>query len=467
MSTLKRLAALCLCLLLLVGLCPREVFAAPSFPGVKGPTLVKQSGTWYYVKNGSVCYDTTLVKYSGSWYYVKNGTTQPGMTTLVKYNGSWWYVVNGRVASKTTSLVKYNNEWWYVVNGKVASSTTSLVKYNNEWWYVVKGKVASNTTSLVKYNNEWWYVVKGKVAARTTTLVKYNGGWYYIVKGKLAARTTTLVKYNGTWYYVEQGKVNFSDERIFFYGNRWYYIKNGTTHPALTTLITYNDLLFYVENGILSDKTTFVSYNAKTYYVELGVAATGLTGFVALDGKEYYVENGIRKAAITGSNIWKYLPDDFFFSSGAGGWGTELIVKDDGSFTGTFHDSNLGETGAAHPYGTTYICAFRGKFTTPRRVDDYTYKMRLSWMSLDRAPDQVYYEDGIKYITAEPYGMEDAEDFYIYLPGTPIEDLSEDFLMWAHLYGYEGDYIPEGVYGIYNDNYGSAFMYIEDWSVLY
>ena len=467
MLTLKRIAALCLCLLLLVGLCPREVFAAPSFPGVKGPALVKRSSTWYYVKNGSVCYDTTLVKYSGSWYYVKNGTTQPSMTTLVKYNGSWWYVVNGRVASKTTSLVKYNNEWWYVVDGKVASSTTGLVKYNNEWWYVVKGKVASKTTDLVKYNNEWWYVVKGKVASKTTTLVKYNGGWYYIVKGKLAAKTTTLVKYSGKWYYVEKGKVNFSDRFFYYYGYDCYYIQNGTTHPTMTTLVELDDWLCYVKNGKLCQDTAFVSYNGKMYYVEDGVAMTDYTGFAAVDGKDYYVENGVRKATITGSNIWKYLPDDFWFSSGAGGWGTELTVKDDGSFTGSFHDSNLGETGVANPYGTVYTCDFRGKFTQPQRVNDYVYKMKLSWMSMDQAPDKVYYEEGIKYVTAEPYGMENAKEFYIYLPGTPIELLSEDFLMWARMYDYEGDTIPEGVFGIYNVNEATAFIYVEDWTVLY
>ena len=467
MLTLKRIAALCLCLVLLVGLCPKEAFAAPSFKGVKGPTLVKYSGTWYYVKNGTVCYDTTLVKYSGSWYYVKNGTTQPSMTTLVKYSGEWWYVVGGRVASSTTSLVKYNGEWWYVVGGKVASATTGLVKYNGEWWYVVKGKVASKTTTLVKYNNEWFYVINGKVASKTTTLVKYNGGWYYIVKGKLAAKTTTLVPYAGKWYYVEKGKVNFSAETIFPYGDHWYYIKNGTTQPGVNTMVDYDDCVAHIKNGIWSDDTTFFRYNGKDYYVLWGIVQLNVTGIVALDGKEYYVENGVKKATITGSNIWKYIPDDYFFSSGAGGWGTEIEVSDDGSFSGIFHDSDMGDTGYNYPYGTVYVCQFRGKFTTPQRVDDYTYKMRLSWMSLDQAPGKTSYEDGVRYITSDPYGMEDGKDFYIYLPGTPIENLSEDFLMWAHMYGYEGYCIPDGVYGIYNENYGTAFVYIDDWSVLY
>ena len=35
---------------------------------------------------------------------------------------------------------------------------------------------------------------------------------------------------------------------------------------------------------------------------------------------------------------------EFMFSSGAGAWGTTLQVRWDGSFAGTYSDSNMGET---------------------------------------------------------------------------------------------------------------------------
>ena len=215
MSVCKRIVCLCLCGILLMSFCPKPALGAQasalgysSFSGVSGPTLVKRGSTWYYIKNGAVCYDTTLVKFSGSWYYVKNGTTQPSVTTLVKYNGSWWYVV--------------------------------------------KGKVASNTTTLVKYNGEWWYVVKGKIASNTTSLVKYNGGWYYIYKGKLAAKTTTLVKYAGKWYYVENGKVNFSAETLVPFSGQRYYVKDGVAYTHYTGYIQYRDQRLYLRKGAVS-----------------------------------------------------------------------------------------------------------------------------------------------------------------------------------------------------------------------
>ena len=230
MSMFKRVCLLFLCLVLLIGLCPREALAASPFEGVKGPTLVKQDGIWYYVKDGAVCYDTTLVKWGGSWWHVTGGKVASSTTTLVYYNGSWWYVVNGKLASNTTTLVKYNGSWWYVKNGRVASSTTTLVNWNGSWWYVKNGKVASSTTTLVYYNGSWWYVVNGKLASNTTTLVKYNGSWYYVENGKVAFGKTTLFTFNG--------------------GN--YYIKNGVAQTGYTGYVTYQGKQIYLKNGAVS-----------------------------------------------------------------------------------------------------------------------------------------------------------------------------------------------------------------------
>ena len=55
-------------------------------------------------------------------------------------------------------------------------------------------------------------------------------------------------------------------------------------------------------------------------------------------------------------------PMEFYFSSGAGAWGTELYLEKDGSFEGGFHDTNMGESGEENPYGTCYVCNFSGKF---------------------------------------------------------------------------------------------------------
>lgn len=56
------------------------------------------------------------------------------------------------------------------------------------------------------------------------------------------------------------------------------------------------------------------------------------------------------------------LPLTFVFSSGAGGWFTELELQPDGSFTGSYHDSEMGEFAEDYPNGTVYVCEFSGRF---------------------------------------------------------------------------------------------------------
>lgn len=44
--------------------------------------------------------------------------------------------------------------------------------------------------------------------------------------------------------------------------------------------------------------------------------------------------------------------NDFSFSSGAGGWSTDFEIEQDGSFSGSYHDSEFGSTGDGYPGGT-------------------------------------------------------------------------------------------------------------------
>ena len=81
------------------------------------------------------------------------------------------------------------------------------------------------------------------------------------------------------------------------------------------------------------------------------------------------------------------LPDDFpmdlEFSSGVGGWGTSLTLEQDGTFSGQFHDSDMGAIGEDYPNGTVYLCHFSGRFSDIEKVDEYSYSMTLSELNCD------------------------------------------------------------------------------------
>lgn len=156
----------------------------------------------------------------------------------------------------------------------------------------------------------------------------------------------------------------------------------------------------------------------------------------------------------TGLELFAELPDTFYFSSGAGGWGTELYLEKDGTFFGQFHDSDMGVTGEDYPNGTVYICNFNGKFTAPIQVDEYTYSTTIEYMNIERENEE-YVENGMKYIVSDPYGLENSGEILIYLYGTPYQQLSEDFLSWMQ----QGDLGPDylACFGLYNINEGTAF----------
>lgn len=152
------------------------------------------------------------------------------------------------------------------------------------------------------------------------------------------------------------------------------------------------------------------------------------------------------------------LPMDFSFSSGAGAWETVLTVNQDGSFVGSYHDSEMGDTGADYPNGTVYVCEFSGRFDSVEQVDDTTYSMKLSEITTTDDAGIEWIEDGVRYISAEPYGMEGGEEFLFYLPQTPVAGLSEQFLSWWP--GRYEDPQPDTLsyYGILNVTTGYGFF---------
>ena len=118
------------------------------------------------------------------------------------------------------------------------------------------------------------------------------------------------------------------------------------------------------------------------------------------------------------------------FCSGAGAWSTDFTIEKDGSFSGTYHDTDMGVTGEGYPNGTMYYSSFSGHFTDLTQVDEYTYEMSLSDISYQDTVGDTEIIDGVYYIYTEAYGLEGTDTFRIYLPGTPRERLTEEEWFW-------------------------------------
>ena len=144
----------------------------------------------------------------------------------------------------------------------------------------------------------------------------------------------------------------------------------------------------------------------------------------------------------------------FEFSSGVGAWSTELTVGENGTFTGSFHDSEMGETGENYPDGTLYGCSFHGQFSDPEPVDEHAWTVNLS-VEQDEGQVPEAIEDGIRYVTAAPYGLEKAQAVTVFLPGTPVDRLPEGFMIWSHLQEIDPEAKSIPYYAIWNEAYFS------------
>ncbi len=122
---------------------------------------------------------------------------------------------------------------------------------------------------------------------------------------------------------------------------------------------------------------------------------------------------------------------DFLFASGAGAWGTSLQIHADGSFEGEYSDSDMGDVGEGYPNGTVYESQFQGTFAQPVKVDDYTYSLQISQITYEQEPGTSKIQDQMLYEYTEAFGLAGTEELLLYLPGTPLAELSEEIQTWV------------------------------------
>ena len=144
----------------------------------------------------------------------------------------------------------------------------------------------------------------------------------------------------------------------------------------------------------------------------------------------------------------------FIFSSGAGGWATELSVNPDGTFSGLYYDDDMGDTGSGYENGTRYECDFTGRFNEKILTGGpLIYKLIIDEMNCVHKPGTEEIIDGVRHIYTEPYGLEGLtgrEDDLIFCDaGVVTQIFTEEERQWLSSVGF-GCYV------------GSDFDYIRD-----
>lgn len=147
--------------------------------------------------------------------------------------------------------------------------------------------------------------------------------------------------------------------------------------------------------------------------------------------------------------LFSNMSGTYVFSSGAGAWGTTLNVFDDGTFSGNYHDTDMGAGGAN--YDCTFsTCTFIGAFKNVEKVNDYTFSVEVDYLNYLNEAETEEIKDGYRYVYTEAYGVSGTDTFYIYTPDAKISDLPDEYKSW----GYNMIDAPKnqklGFYGIYN-----------------
>lgn len=128
------------------------------------------------------------------------------------------------------------------------------------------------------------------------------------------------------------------------------------------------------------------------------------------------------EASITADNLFASMPSTFHFLSGAGGWQTELYWHGDGTISGVYEDADAGSQ-------TLYRSVFTGRMSAPEKIGALEYSARIAELNYEE-PGVTTVENGFSVITASPYGLDDADEIRIYLPGYPVSKLPEAVIDW-------------------------------------
>lgn len=112
---------------------------------------------------------------------------------------------------------------------------------------------------------------------------------------------------------------------------------------------------------------------------------------------------------------------EYVFSSGVGAWWSVLRLKKDGSFTGSYSDTDM--TGGEGYEATQYYCDYSGRFDRIRKINDHIYLLHVPEIETMQEIGTQYISESCLYVCSEPAGMKANSEYYLYLPMTPESEM--------------------------------------------
>lgn len=153
---------------------------------------------------------------------------------------------------------------------------------------------------------------------------------------------------------------------------------------------------------------------------------------------EFEDNNNLTFADLTGKEFWFY--------SGAGAWRTIVTINADGSYSGSYVDSDI---------SIRYECNFSGNFSSMTKTGPYEYTMQCETLEMEQIPGTQKLFEGRLVEYSNPYGFDEAQEFKIYLPGKKSTELLPGFVSWSNGNAVKGNL---KCYGLYNVSGKQGFV---------
>ena len=115
------------------------------------------------------------------------------------------------------------------------------------------------------------------------------------------------------------------------------------------------------------------------------------------------------------------LPMDFVYASESGDWYTLLTLDENFTFEGHFYYSLPGEGGYDYDERIEQ-CLFRGEFKDVTKASQTKYELTLDTMEVLTPQDEAVI-DGILQVGVPPRGLEDSQNFELYLPDANVSEI--------------------------------------------
>lgn len=224
---------------------------------------------------------------------------------------------------------------------------------------------------------------------------------------------------------------------------QWQDLNDDGVREAVLRLSSHG-LILSAQDGVVYGYDVFMethTLNHRTGTFEDRTRSHGYYNF-----RVYFAKNQYYETYYEGEVIF---PRAFSHMSGVGGWSTELYVAEDGSFEGCYYWHRIAEE---NDLWEMYDCKFAGKFGPSQKVNEYTYSIQLEELTIGPAEQGIEGSENFTQVDEEAApGIEGGEEFLIYLPGAPLDELPEEFVWWVKApIGIKDDETTLPWYGLYN-----------------